>query len=324
MLKTILKSTLALTLVAGISGCTVSTSTSKAEKRIGMTLHGVEGNQEKHFMKMVEDLESIDFVLSDPHEKINDAYVEKYGSTKLDNLGFFSVANDKKLRKLLEKYPQIGGFSPFNLHVYKKKRENKTWVGHVNPEVMMDIVGVHDLAARAEFISMFTPLDEKIMHDMKPTTVKNMMFSTLPTETMINFEFDVKGNIEDFVEDFQERFEGTFEDKKYIIAGFKNIKEAYDDMEVDFSYDAYFVYSLCHFKFSNTVFNDRPEAGAFAPCSVYMYVKNGKMYVGMPKLENWTNVIGLTDPVKVKAVKDLDIDVIKTFIELGGKQVKVK
>jgi len=324
MFKTILKSTIALTLVAGMSGCAISNGTSNStQKQIGMTLHGVEGNQEKHFMEMVEDLPSIDYVLSDPHERINDAYVEKYGSTKLDNLGFFSVANDKKLRKLLEKYPQIGGFSPFNLHVYKKKTEDMTWVGYVKPEIMMDIVGVTDAAARAEFISMFKPLDEKIQHYMKPTTSKNLMFTTLPAETMMNFEFEVEGNVEDFVEEFQEKFEEIFEDKKYIIAGYKNLKENYDDMEVDFAYDAYWVYSLCHFKFSNSIFNDRPEAGAFAPCSVYMYIKNGKMHVGMPKLENWTSVVGLNDPVKIKAVKDLDIDVIETFIELGGKQVKV-
>jgi len=322
MLKKVIKSTLVLAFVAAMSGCTTSSGPSLEQKRIGMTLHGVAGDQDEPFMQMIENLETIDFVVSDPHEHINDAYVEKYGSTKLDNLGFFSSANDKKLRMLLEKYPQIGGFSPFNLHVYKKKTENMTWVGHIEPSVMLDIVGVTDKAARAEFIEMFQPLDKKIIEYMKPTTQKNIEFSSLPVEPMMTFEFDVEGSVSDFVDEFQESFEEAFEEKKYIIAGFKNIKEAYDDMELEFSYDAYWVYSLCHFKFSNSIFNDRPEAGAFAPCSVYMYIKNGKMHVGMPKLENWINVIGLVDSKKIKAVRDLDQDVIDTFIELGGKKIK--
>jgi len=323
MLKTILKSTIALTLVAGMSGCAISNSTvSKTQERVGAVLHGVAGDQDKNFMKVVDSLESIDFVLSDPHPHVNNAYVEQFGSTKLDNLGFFSIANNTKLRNLLEKYPQIGGFSPFNLHVYKKKTENMTWVGHLNPEVMMDIVGVTDTDARAEFASMFKPLDESIQKNMNPTTQKKIMFTALPAEPMITFEFDVDGSTEDFAEDFQEKFEGAFEDKKYIIAGYKNIKEAYDDMDEDFSYDAYWVYSLCHMKFSNAIFNDLPEAGLFAPCSVYMYIKDEKMYVGMPRLQNWANVISITNPEKLKYVKDIDAEIIATFIELGGKQVK--
>jgi len=322
MLNTILKSAIALTLVAGMGGCALSTGTSSSQKRIGLTMHGVAGDQNDKFMEIVSDLDLTNFILTDPHAHINNIYEEKYGSTKLDNLGFFSIANDKALRTLLEKYPQIGGFSPFNLHIYKKKTEDMTWVGHINPEVMMDIVGVTDNSARTEFVSMFKGLDKQIIQHMEPTVTNDIIFTELPSEPMMTFEFDVEGNIEDYIEEFQEKFETLFEEKKYIIAGYKNVKEAYDDMEVAFSYDAYWVYSLCHFKFSNSIFNDKPIAGAFAPCSVYMYIKNNKMYVGMPKLQNWINIIGFKDPAKIKAIKDLDIDIAKTFIELSGKKTR--
>lgn len=49
-----------------------------------------EGDKEKAYMDMVNNkISTIGFVLSDPHERINDAYKTKYGGTNLDNLGFF-------------------------------------------------------------------------------------------------------------------------------------------------------------------------------------------------------------------------------------------
>jgi len=80
-----------------------------------------DGDKEKAYMDMVNNkISTIGFVLSDPHERINDAYKTKYGGTNLDNLGFFSVMKDADVGPLLLKEPSLGGFSPFNLHVYKK------------------------------------------------------------------------------------------------------------------------------------------------------------------------------------------------------------
>jgi hypothetical protein len=118
---------------------------------------------EKKYNEMINnDIEAIGYVLSDPHERINDGYATKYGGTNLDNLAFMSVTADEGLRTLLLKSPEIGGFSPFNLHAYKVKGENTTYVGHVMPNTMMDIVGVKDAATRKEFAALFTPLDKLV------------------------------------------------------------------------------------------------------------------------------------------------------------------
>ena len=96
-------------------------------------------------------------------------------------------------------------------------------------------------------------------------------------------------------------------------------------MEADFdAYDAYFVYSLCHFTFSYEVFNKgRPDAGVFAPCSMYMYIKkdSNTLVVGMPKLENWISVLNIKDPVKIKDIHALDKEVISIMKELGAKEI---
>jgi len=287
---------------------------------------------EKKYMDMLEnDMEDIGFILSDPHERINDAYATKYGGTNLDNLGFFSVTADEALRPLLLKAPELGGFSPFNLHIYKVKGEENTRVGHVMPNTMLDIVGVQDKATRAEFTKIFEPLD-KLVDEKLGGKVEIVEYDKLTANPMMNFEvtFERPEDLSEFIDTFQEEFEEAFEDKKYIIAGYKNFKEAYTDLELDFPrYDAYFVYSLCHFTFSNGVFNlvdgqegdARPDAGAFAPCSMYMYIEkdSNKLVIGMPKLENWIAVMNVTDKKMVDAIHTLDKEIIGIMEGLGAE-----
>lgn len=308
----------------------------------GVKFFVTKGDKEKAYEKMIkEDLEEIGFILSDPHERINDAYKSKYGTEKidgkpneaydpqfktyLDNLGFFSIADDEALRPLLLKAPELGGFSPFNLHIYKRHDEDKTYVGHIMPETMLDIVGVKDEAVRSAFAKMFGPLDKLVEKDIGGT-VEYVKYDTLPAEPMMMFEvaFDRPEELGDFIDEFQESFEEAFEEHKYIIAGYKNFREAYTDMEADFDrYDAYWVYSLCHFRFSYGIFNKgRPDAGVFAPCSMYMYIEKGSnvLHVGMPKLETWKYVMGIEDPEKVKALLALDKEIIGIMEELGAEK----
>ncbi|MDA3946027.1 MAG: hypothetical protein PF439_05050 [Helicobacteraceae bacterium] len=289
---------------------------------------------EKNYMDMMHnDIKGIGFILSDPHQRINDGYATKYGGTNLDNLGFFSITADKALRPLLIKEPDLGGFSPFNLHIYKVKGEDVTRVGHITPTTMLDIVGVQDKAVRSEFVKIFEPLDALVDKKLGGK-VEMVQYDKLTADPMMHFEVTFKRPeyLGDFVDTFQEKFELAVEDKDYIIAGYKNYREAYNDLGLDFSkYDAYFVYSLCHFTFSNGVFNlvdgqegqARPDAGAFAPCSMYMYIEKGsnKLIIGMPKLENWIAVMNVKDKKMVDSIHALDKEIISIMEELGAKSI---
>ncbi len=328
MLNRLIKTTVAISLAATV-----------AFGAQGVMFNVVKGDAEKQYNTMInEKIESIGWILSDPHERINDAYEKRYGNPEdpdydkkgwaknLDNLGFFSVANDEALRPLLIKAPELGGFSPFNLHIYKKANEDKTYVGHVVPDTMLDIVGVKDANTRAAFNALFPSLD-KMVQDEIGGKVETSTYNGLPSKPMMNFEitFDRPDELADFIETFQENYEAAFEDKKYIIAGYKDFKETYSDMELEFEeYDAYFVYSLCHFTYSYNMFNKgRPDAGAFAPCSMYLYIKkdSNTMVVGMPKLANWVSVLNIKDETMKNSAFDLDKEIIEIMKGLGAKEI---
>lgn len=313
----------------------------------GVKFYVGEGDKEHAYMEMINNkIAPIGFVLSDPHERINDAYKTKWGTEfktekgvqvkhpdfdptfkeTLDNLGFFSIMNDKVVGPLLIKEPSLGGFSPFNLHVYKKKGENKTYVGHVTPETMLNIVGVKDKEVRKTFTASFTELDKLVAKDIG-TKTQTVNYKALPKKPMMTFEIPVDraAKLDDFIGDFQGKFEAAFEANKYIIAGYKDVKGSMSDNNIAFDrFDAYWVYSLCHFRFSEGIFNQgRPDAGAFAPCSMYMYIDKGsnKMIVGMPRLGTWTAVMGLKDKKMKKSIEDLDKDIIRIMKELGAKEL---
>jgi uncharacterized protein (DUF302 family) len=311
----------------------------------GVKFYVGEGDKEEAYMSVVnEKIQPFGFVLSDPHEHIDNAYKTKWGTptqtvkgvtgphpdfdptfkVTLDNLGFFSITNDAVVGPLLMKEPSLGGFSPFNFHIYKKLGENKTYVGHVMPETMLDIVGIKDKDVRAKFVASFGELD-KVTEKEIGSTVNYVDYKALPAKPMMTFEVPFTGSSETFKSDFQSKFEEAFEANKYIIAGYKDMKEAMSNANVKFDrFDQYWVYSLCHFRFSEGIFNHgRPDAGTFAPCSMYMYVDKGsnKMIVGMPRLENWIAVMGINDPKMVDSIMNLDKDIISIMQKLGAKQL---
>lgn len=330
-----------------IGAAVLSLAASMAFGAQGAKFYIGEGNKEKVYMDMInKEINTIGFVLSDPHERINDSYKIKWGTefktekgdqvknpdfdptfkATLDNLGFFSITNDSVIGPLLMKEPTLGGFSPFNLGIYIKNGDDKTYVGHIMPEAMLDIVGVKDADVRAQFITSFVLLD-KMIEQKVGNNVQILDYTALPTKPMMTFEvsFAHETNLDKFKNDFQNKFESTFEAHKYIIAGYKDIKASMNDNNIEFGrYDEYWVYSLCHLQFSEGIFNKgRPDAGTFAPCSMYMYVEKGshKLIIGMPHMENWIAVMGITDPKMVISIHNLDKEITDIMINLGAKEL---
>ena len=326
MINRLIKTTVALSLAASVAFAAPA-----------VRFNAIAGDVEAKYEELISKTLKADtgFGLSDPHAKINDLYAARYGNTEdpdydkdwkesLDNLGFFSISNDVKLHDILLKAPQAAGFQPFNFHIYKKKAENKTYIGHITPETMLDITGVTDAAVRKAYVDMYAPLD-KWVTDNFGGKVEISEYKSLPAKPMMTFEIPVDRSAEYFIEDFQEELEGAFEEKDYIIAGYKNFKETYTDLDMPFDeYDKFFVYGLCHFTFSYNIFNkDRPDAGVFAPCAMYFYIKEGSdtMIVGMPRLATWASVLEIKDPVKLKSIIDLDNEIIEIMKGLGAKEI---
>ncbi|MEA3492032.1 MAG: hypothetical protein U9R27_09055 [Campylobacterota bacterium] len=289
----------------------------------------VDGEVEEKYNAFVEKkIKKIGFVLTDPHKRVNDGYKKKYGSTELDILSFMSVSNKNAMSPLLEIDPRLAGFNPFNMLIYRAIGEKNTYIGHLAPTAILDMIGITDETIRSEYPKMIAPLDAMIKEEFG-SNISTIKIEKMAERKMMNFEipFERPEDLDDFIDEFQEKFEEEFEEKKYIIAGFFNYKESFDDIDRLPSYDAFWVYSLCHFKFSYTVFDNkggRPDAGLFAPCSMYMYIKKDSnvLVVGMPRLANWAATLGIKDKNRLSLVEQLDKEIPEIMISLGAKEVE--
>lgn len=300
--------------------------TAVSEKGLAV-FHAVPGNIEKQYNQFVEEkLKSIGFSLTDPHKRVNDQYETKYGSTVLDVLSFLPVVNNKVIIPLLNIDPRIAGFAPFNMLIYKKRDENITHVGHLMPQTMLDILGIKNEEVREKFTATFELLDKSMDTELGGKK-SYLSYTKLPKQKMITFEYDFKvpEDMDDFISEFQNNFELAFINKGYLIAGYHNFMEATDNAEEILSgYDAFWTYSLCHLEFSYGMFDNKkakPQAGLFAPCTMYMYIKKGtnRLVVGMYRLHNWSDTLNIQDENRLKLVEKLDTEIPQILTQFGMK-----
>ncbi len=291
--------------------------------------HTVTGDVQDTYNAMVEKkLKSIGFNLTDAHKRVNDQYEAKWGSTILDVLSFMPIVRDRTVIPLLNIDPRIAGFAPFNLVIHKKLDENVSYVGHLVPKVMLDILGIDNPEVRKKFSAPFKALDATIAQELGGD-VRTIPYQALPKKTMINYEyeFDTPEDMDDFIDEFQNTFELAFINKGYLIAGYHSFMDATPDAEEILSeYDAFWTYSLCHLEFSYNMFDTegaRPEAGLFAPCTMYMYIRKGsnKLVVGMFRLHNWSATLNIKSQKRLDLINKLDTEIPSILEGLGMKSV---
>ncbi|WP_294958544.1 hypothetical protein [Sulfurovum sp.] len=306
-------------------------SASKTGKKFLAKMYVIEGKAEKQYNQLVEkEIESIGFNMADPHHRVNDQYKAKYGSTVLDVLSFLPAVDDSVVMPLFNIDPRIAGFSPFNMLIYKKLTDKVTHVGHLTPEAMLDILGIDDETVKSKFTASFAPLDKKIEIFFKAKglkyTVKQIPYENATKKKMLNFIYTFKRDddtdMDDFIEEFQNKFELAFIDKHYLIAGFHNFMDNDDAEDIIGGFDAFWSYSLCHLNYSYNVFDTkgaRPDAGLFAPCTMYVYIKkdSNQMVIGMPTLANVKNTLHITSKKRVEWIDKLDKEIPEILTSMG-------
>ena len=309
----------------------ISSSVASDKNNALAVFYVLDGNVEKEYNTLVEhEIQKLGFVMADPHHRVNDQYEAKYGSTQLDVLSFLPAVNDDLVMKLFNTDPRLAGFSPFNMLIYKKKSDKVTHVGHLMPEAMLDILGITDESVRKPFIDSFPPLDKMINDYFKSKGLKYkteyIPYKNTTEKKMLNFEYtferDEDFDIDEYLEEFQNKFELAFINKKYLIAGYHNFLETDNAEEYMEGFDAFWTYSLCHLSYSYNIFdtdNARPDAGLFAPCTMYIYIQkdSNKMVIGMPTLANVKNTLQVTDPKRTKWMDQLDKEIPQILTSLG-------
>jgi uncharacterized protein (DUF302 family) len=237
---------------------------------------------------------------------MNLPFKKQFKETTFESYNLFTFYKKDTTLALAKKYDNIGLFAPMSMSIYTKK-------GSTN-------ISVSSLTASAMQKIMKIPTDEKLLTDLRTLVVKtlktampNGKLETLPYKieatkkelvTKFSMEIDAK-DWDDELEELKMGFGGDLALNGFIIAGENNLGDEFEEANYE-GFDFYEVYSICKLPVIYTIAKTHPEAGAFAPCSLYMSKKKDAdtMTIAFPSVYNWMSSMALTDKEELSTLED--------------------
>jgi uncharacterized protein (DUF302 family) len=300
-LKKIYPLVLLIFISLSIVGCSKSVQIPKEPKKVqNIQIFSTPNRDYKVTTKSIESaFESVG--LSVPgNNDMNKPFKTRFGTLYYKAYNLAMYINDELTLKLLKKYPNFGALTPLTMSIWVDK-ENAMNISTLSIEGMARAANIPltdpDLIAYAKLI-------KKALHKAMPNgSFKELNYSvkypkkTLATNFVAQLHLDGEAP-EDFIEEFEAEFEGELEPLGFLIPNFTNVKEdIFDEAGYKGVYDFYHTYSICKFDVTYPVSKNHPEAGAWAPCSFYLYKKTdeNKMHMGFLSVDNWITTLDMKE-----------------------------
>jgi uncharacterized protein (DUF302 family) len=226
------------------------------------------------------------------------AGTKNFTTVEFDVYNLFTVFKKDVVVRLGKKYPNIGLFSPMSMSIWTRKGSKTISVSSLSAAAMADIMGIP--ADDAELLAYGKLVQDTLKAAMPNAKVEKVSYEMKQPEGPLVSTAQGKMDPEADWEEVKEKFQGDFEQAlipaMFINAGFNDLN--YDMEESGFEgFTFYDVYSICYLEVIYTVAKKYPEAGAFAPCSLYMYQKKdtNTMEIGFPSVYNWIASLAIDD-----------------------------
>jgi uncharacterized protein (DUF302 family) len=294
---------LALLVAMGLATGAVANDTKKATHNV--TILTADNSDGKITPKTIaEAFEKAGFFINDnrdmtaPWLKQCKAGTKNFDTVTFEVYNLFTLFKKDVVVKLGQKYPNIGLFSPMSMSIWTKRGTKTISVSSLSVAAMAEIMGVP--ADDAELVAYGKLVQDTLRAALPNAKVEKVAYEMKqpegPLVSTAQFAMDPEADWEEVKEEFQENFEQELIPAMFINAGFNDLN--YDMEESGYEgYNFYDVYSICYLEVIYTVAKDHPEAGAFAPCSMYMYQKKGTntMEIGFPSVYNWIASLAIED-----------------------------
>lgn len=263
-----------------------------------------------------ESFKSTGFVIA-ANNDMNVPFMRDFKQTSFDVYNLAVVFRKDMALALAKEYPEIGLFTPMSMSIWTKKGDNKISVSMIAPHAMARIMGVPE---DNEHIIAY---GKKVEEALKAAMPKGKWI-TLPYEmknkkhdfiTRTSFEQD-GDDWEDSKDNYQMAFEGELAPYGFVMAGFTDLNYDFEENDLE-DYYYYDVYSICKIAVIYEVAKLHPEAGAFAPCSAYMYQKRGEktIHVAFPNVHKWIDALNIEDKPSI----DVLLEAQKGFEDILAK-----
>jgi len=210
-----------------------------------------------------------------------------------------TVHKKKCVNNLVKKYPEMALFTPLSMSIFTRNGDKTISISSMSANGISKITGIP--ADDADLVSYMKDVADTLAKALPNGKFEELNYKILKPEgdlvTRFEMEMDVADDeIEDEAEGIQEELEAGLETGGFVVAGFNQLADEFANAGND-AYDFFDVYSICKVPVIYTVSHTHPEAGAFAPCTLYMYKKKGEnvVHFAYPSIYNWISSLAFTD-----------------------------
>ena len=249
---------------------------------------------------------------------MNGPFKMQFKETGFDVYNLFTFYKKDTVLELVKKYPNVGLFAPMSMSIYTKKGEKSISVSSLTVDALANI--------------MKAPKDDKTLVALRKL-VKDTLQKALPNGTFTTPSYKAqapKGELvtavsmemdpdewKDELDSFKMEFEGELTTKGFVVAGFNDLGADFKKAKYD-AFHFYKVYSICKLPVIYSIAKTRPEAGAFAPCSLYLSKKSQDkmMHIAFPSVYNWLSTMNIENKDEIKILENAQKSMIKILKEL--------
>ena len=230
---------------------------------------------------------------------MNIPFDAKYKSHPHELYYLMTVHKKDFVNKIAKKYPEIALFTPLSMSIYTRNGDKTISISSMSANGIAKVTGIP--ADNADLVAYMKEVADTLAKALPNGKFEKLSYKIAKPEgdlvKRFTMEMDVKDDeIEDEAEGIQEELEAGLETGGFVVAGFNQLAAEYANAGND-TYDFFDVYSLCKVPVIYEVSKTHPEAGAFAPCALYMYKKKGEkaVHFAYPSVYNWFSSIDIAD-----------------------------
>lgn len=232
-------------------------------------------------------LEKDGFMIS-ANSEMTKPFMIQFQQSDFDVFHLLTVFHIELSEKLVKKIPNAGIFVPMGVGIYQRKGDNLLHVSTLTAKAQSKILGLKTTEPiLKEIEAKLIASLKKVMPNAK---VETEMDNPLPAKGKLLSTYEYKLDDPEEWEDAKEELSMTVEDgfkpMGFVMSNFTeyNYMLTKED-SVPSPFDFYDTYSICKLKVIYNVAKTRPQAAAFAPCTMMLYKQKGsnKIVMGFPR-----------------------------------------
>ncbi|EDZ62011.1 protein containing DUF302 [Sulfurimonas gotlandica GD1] len=236
------------------------------------------------------------------NSEMNLPFKKQFQKTDFKVFTLLTVYHTKLSQDLVKKHPDAGVFTPLGVGIYQGLNEDTLHVSTLTSEAQAKILGFDDELLRTiekEVLKSIKSALANAKHGYSEDSLKESR------SLVSKFEFELDGaEWEGVKEELELGLENGFKPFGFVTPNYMDFNaEMTKEGTVESPFDFYVTYSICKLKVIYTVSQTRPEASAFAPCTLMVYKKKDedKVVLGFPAVYNWMSSAKVEDK-EAKAV----------------------